>query len=268
VENPLRRRGLESDLAVNRGPKVLRELPAVDLGADQGLPEGLRAGEGAGAAVSLVFIGPRQYERIGIEVGRIPLEELHQQARAGLGLGGQRFKNAVPGLADPVNPAGEPAVVAGEVGELMRQDRLELCGRQPFQQRQAEAQVILVPAQRPQSRYLHHRGIELPVQEHLVKPGGVQAARQLAQLGEQGRRVWRVDGQALGRIEPDPQRAQDDPAEAEGDGQQDHRQFDRQVIGVPDHHHHDGDGAQSQQDHYQAQVEIACRGQQAYPPQI
>jgi hypothetical protein len=94
------------------------------------------AGQGAGQRarsdgfgrdpVGLPFVPPHEHERVGVEVGHVPLEEAPEETRAPAPTLLERRQELEPGRPDPVDPDAEAPVRIREVAELVRDHGLEL----------------------------------------------------------------------------------------------------------------------------------------------
>ncbi|WP_395691762.1 hypothetical protein [Piscinibacter sp.] len=119
-----------------------------------------------------------------------------------------RQRQQGPAAPRAVDPLAELAVRAAQVAELVRDHRTELARRQAHHQRQAEHEVVAVPAQQAQARLLPHRGVELACDQGADVAAGHGA---LAHLLDQLEEAWRLlcrHRQPLRRFEAHPQRAQ------------------------------------------------------------
>jgi hypothetical protein len=98
-------------------------------------------------------------------------------------------------------------VVAGEVSHLVRENRLELLGRERVHQRQTDQQIVALPAEQAQPGHLHDGGVVIVGQEHVVKSRGCQRGADPVECLVQPRGLGPLEREPLGWRDPHPERA-------------------------------------------------------------
>jgi hypothetical protein len=149
-----------------------------------------RMGRHRGAdEVGLVLVGTGQHEGVGIEIRHIPAQRLARgRAHPAGPLAGDGLHGA-PGPPQPVDEGAEAAVGAREVAVFMRNDGQRLVGRQGFEQRQAEQQIVARPAGQAEGRALHDGGVDVVGQQHMVEARAFHAPPHAVHGVEQRRRL-------------------------------------------------------------------------------
>src|SRR5262245_66185954 len=97
-----------------------------------------------------------------------PIDELEQRESEPAPLPGHLLEHLVPGPPNSIQPIAESSMAPGRMSEFVRQDGFEFIRRKPLHQRQAEQQVIPVPAKNAQPRNLNDCSIIITDEQHLV----------------------------------------------------------------------------------------------------
>lgn len=213
IERRRGRRVLGARTLVDGRPVALVERKVGDDDADERPRGRVRRGRLGRCQVGLVLVRPRERERVGAEERRVPAEEAPEDKRAPVLLLLERRHEPRPCEPEMVDPGREAPVALREMAELVRDDAPELLLVEGLHEREADDEVVPVPAERPEARQLHDRGVELPVQQELVHLRSRYLLAKLVDHAPERLHVVPAQPDALRRRDLHPERAQDDDHE-------------------------------------------------------
>ena len=146
----------------------------------------------------------------------------------------------------------------------MRDDSLELLRRQRLHFREAEQQVVAIPAERPKEGGLG-RGVAVLGQQHAVQAWRAKFAHEPVDQREELRCIGAPNANPVGVLEGDSERAEDHEEE-----QYEGRREGQDAIGrsvEPQRPHQQRDRS-SQPDKNKPHVGVAGEGEQRHPPRV
>src|SRR5215510_9283659 len=104
---------------IKSGPETRVQETSDYCDFDQSISELSRAYDCSCASVSLVFLGSHKHERVCVEVGYIPLQELAEHRGSPMLSAFERIHQLIPCLPDSVNRRTEVSVFPGQMTELV-----------------------------------------------------------------------------------------------------------------------------------------------------
>ena len=250
-----------------RRPVAPPQQRAAQFEVDEGPAQGLTTGKLARDPVRLVLAAPCEHERVRVEVRRKPLEKPLEQSPPVVPRLVQALQEPPPGRADPIDPRPEPAVVTRQVSELVRQHRPELVRGQPSHERQAELQIVLIPAERAEPRALGDCGVPLGGEQDVVESRAGEPASQLLHHGEQRWSLGARDLDAVRARKTHPQGAQDRIGEQEQRPAELEERVDGNAGDGSGQPHEQGQEPENQGEH-QPDVGVPEQSQQAEPDPV
>ncbi len=156
-------------------------------------------------------------------------------------------------------------MLSGQVPELVRQQRLELLGRQRIHRRKAEDQVIAIPSERPEAGNLGQRGVAVLGQQHAVQAWGVEVTREPVDQREELGCIGTPDVHAFGAPDAHPERAEDQ-TEKEYEGRREGQDAIGRSVELQ-RPHQQGDRA-SEPDEDQQHVAVSREGEHGHLPHV
>ena len=156
-------------------------------------------------------------------------------------------------------------MLSGQVPELVRQQGLELLGRQCLHLREAEEQVVAVPAERPEAGNLSQRGVAVLGQQHAVQAWSVELAREPVDQREELGCIGRPDAHAFGALDAHSERAEDQ-TEKEYEGRREGQDAIGRSVELQ-RPHQQGDRA-SEPDEDQQHVAVSREGEYGHLPRV
>ena len=239
------------------------EVASGDVQARQRRARGGSAGRSHGGAVGLEFVRPCQREGVGVEVGRVPLEEAAEDEAAEVPLLLERPQQRPPRAPDTVDPGAEAPVALREVPELVRKNRVELLRPERLHERHAQYEVVVLAPEDPQARHLDDARIQVAVDEDRVHVRPVDGLARLRDQLVELRRLSRPQLDPARRLDLDPERAPDH----EDQGTNRNQQLE-QEAGFRDRGNDDDRGERQQHDDDEEEEAVPEERQRADPPPV
>ena len=148
----LRRLRLLFRAAVEFTPETRLDVFALGVHRHKSIACIFAAGHTRAFAIGLIFVGACEHEAVGVEVRRVPVEKAREQAGERLAVRRHALEDAIPGLADAIDPVAEVRMILRQVTELVREHCTHLIGRQTGEQRQADDEIALRQPQQAELR--------------------------------------------------------------------------------------------------------------------